>query len=114
MVNSNYYLRKLREGRLANINRQSQQGNTTIEVEVIGSLSAKLRTTKLVFSVKGRITVEELLALLANKLTSIFHNARPKPGILIFINGRDYRVYSKDELLGDRLKVVIIQVFHGG
>lgn len=98
------------------INKQFQQDkcNTIIEVEIVGSLAAKLKTSKLVFSVEERLTVEKLLLHLAGRLTHIFHNAKPKPGILIFINGRDYRVYSKDELLGDKLKVDIIQVFHGG
>lgn len=97
-----------------NINRQSQQANTTIEIEIIGPLSAKLGTTRLALSVEDRLTVEKLFAFLADKFASIFHNTKPKPGILIFINGRDYRVYSRDEPLGDKLKVVIIQVFHGG
>jgi len=97
-----------------NINKQSQQANTTIEVEVIGPLATKLKISKTAFSVKEKLTVEKLLSLLANKFTNIFLNTKPKPGILVFINGRDHRVYLKDELLGDKLKVDIIQVFHGG
>lgn len=97
-----------------NINRQSRQANTTIEVEVVGPLSARLGSARLVFNAEDRLTVEKLLAFLASKFTPIFHDMKPKPGILVFINGRDYRVYSRDEPLGDKLKVVIVQVFHGG
>ncbi len=38
----------------------------------------------------------------------------PRPGILVFVNGVDYRLLDKSERVAGSLEVKIVRVYHGG
>ncbi len=62
-----------------------------------------------------RLSISQVLELVARRLPALFTGKGvPRPGVLVFINGRDYRVYEEGDEVEGEASVDIIQVFHGG
>jgi len=85
-----------------------------VRIVFLGPIAARRRPLELDLNAE-RIGVARLMQSLAPHIPdALMPGGRPRPGILVFINGRDYRVYEEDDQLEGDVLVEVIQVFHGG
>ncbi|MCE4607069.1 MAG: hypothetical protein F7B59_07065 [Desulfurococcales archaeon] len=47
-------------------------------------------------------------------LSQYFHGEGPRHDIILFVNGKDHRVYSNDHVFSENIEVTLIPISHGG
>ncbi|MCE4615388.1 MAG: hypothetical protein F7B60_07675 [Desulfurococcales archaeon] len=88
-----------------------------IKVKLLGQLKHSAGREELTLEIENsRITLLDLINTVSKtrELSQYFNGKGPRYDIILFVNGRDYRVYTEDHLLSDTVEMTFIPISHGG
>lgn len=90
-----------------------------VRVVLLASLKELLGKSEIEVKVHGRMYLKDFVKTLVDlderfSLVLDGKEGRPKPGVLLLINGRDHRVYGEQALVDEGDEVLLLPVNHGG
>jgi hypoxanthine phosphoribosyltransferase/molybdopterin converting factor small subunit len=88
-----------------------------IKVRLLGQLKHEVGTDTIMIQLHDNdLSIKDILETLAsNELVKQYmDNHEPRHDIILFVNGKDYRVYDKNHIFQGTVEVALIPISHGG
>ncbi len=89
-----------------------------IKVRLLGQLKHEVGKDSITIELQesDHLSLQDILETLAKNelLGKYMEDGEPRHDIIVFVNGKDYRVYSKNQTFRDTVEVSFIPISHGG
>jgi hypoxanthine phosphoribosyltransferase/molybdopterin converting factor small subunit len=88
-----------------------------IRIRLLGQLKHAIGEEELLFDIESsKVTLQDLISTISKRqdLSPYFNGDGPRHDIILFVNGKDYRVYTKDHVFEEDVELTFIPISHGG
>jgi len=88
-----------------------------IKIRLLGQLKQSVGKQEILLETEASVvSLSDLVRTIStvNGLSQYFNGGGPRHDIILFVNGRDHRVYSDDHVFSGSIEVTLIPISHGG